>query len=105
MKFTVHYHQLYEFWLDTQTEKSKAQIEKRLDMIRLDGHFGHIRNLGDDLHEIKFNDGRRIYYTIIPINNVILILGGSKNGQDSDIRKAKNSLKHAKEKAKSRIKT
>ena len=72
-------------------------------MIKRDGQFGHTRDLGDDLFELKFNDGRRIYYTIIPVNNVILLLGGCKNGQDSDIRKAKNSLEKAKENAKKRI--
>jgi putative addiction module killer protein len=72
-------------------------------MIKREGHFGHIRDLGGELFELKFNDGRRIYYTIIPANNVILILGGSKNGQDNDIRKAKNSIQKAKENAKNRI--
>lgn len=61
-----------------QSEKSKLQIEKRLDRIKDEDHFGHIRNLGDGLVELKFNDGRRIYYTIIPVNNVILLLGGGK---------------------------
>lgn len=74
-------------------------------MIKRDGHFGHIRDLGDDVCELKFNDGRRIYYTIIPINNVILLLGGCKNGQDRDIRKAKSSVQRAKENAKKRINT
>lgn len=92
----------YDEWYQTQTEKSKLQIEKRLDKIKEEGHFGHIRNLGDDLVELKFNDGRRIYYTIIPVNNVILLLGGGKNGQDSDICKAKNSIEKAKENAKKR---
>ena len=70
----------YDEWYETQTEKSKFQIEKRLDKIKTDGHFGHIRDLDDGLAEIKFNDGRRIYYTIIPVNNVVLLLGGNKNG-------------------------
>lgn len=52
--------------------------------------------------ELKFNDGRRIYYTIIPVNNVILLLGGCKNGQSSDICKAKNSIEKAKAHAKKR---
>lgn len=92
----------YEEWFQKQSEKSKLQIEKRLDKIKDEDHFGHIRDLGDGLVELKFNDGRRIYYTIIPVNNVILLLGGGKNGQDSDIRKAKNSIERAKEKAKKR---
>ncbi|QLH34769.1 MAG: type II toxin-antitoxin system RelE/ParE family toxin [Parachlamydiaceae bacterium] len=68
----------YEDWFQKQSEKSKLQIEKRLDRIKDEDHFGHIRNLGDGLVELKFNDGRRIYYTIIPVNNVILLLGGGK---------------------------
>ena len=103
MTFTVYSLPKYEEWFQDQTEKSKLQIEKRLDMIKREGHFGHIRDLGDDLFELKFNDGRRIYYIIIPVNNVILLLGGCKNGQDSDIRKAKNSIQKAKENAKKRI--
>jgi putative addiction module killer protein len=104
MTFEIYPLQKYEEWFQAQTEKAKLQIEKRLDMIKREGHFGHIRDLGDELFELKFNDGRRIYYTIIPVNNVILLLGGGKNGQDSDIRKAKNSLQKAKESAKKRIK-
>jgi len=91
----------YEEWLQTQTEKSRLQIEKRLDKVK-EGYFGHIRDLDDGLIELKFNDGRRIYYTIIPVNNVILLLGGGKNGQNSDIKKAKNIIEKAKDKAKKR---
>lgn len=100
MSYKIYPMPQYDEWYETQTEKSKFQIEKRLDKIKTEDHFGHIRDLGDGLAELKFNDGRRIYYTIIPVNNVILLLGGSKNGQDSDIRKAKNIIAKAKEKAK-----
>jgi putative addiction module killer protein len=93
----------YEDWFRTESERSRLQIEKRLNRIKQEGHFGHIRDLGNDLFELKFNDGRRIYYTIIPVNNVILLLGGGKNGQESDIRKAKNTIEKAKENAKKRI--
>lgn len=103
MTFAIYPLPKYEEWFQMQTERSKLQIEKRLDKIKQDGHFGRVRDLGDDLSELKFNDGRRIYYTIIPVNNVILLFGGGKNGQDGDIRKAKNSIKKAKENAKKRI--
>lgn len=101
MSYSIYPMPKYEEWFLTQTEKSKLQIEKRLDKVR-EGHFGRIRDLDDGLKEIKFNDGRRIYYMIIPVNNVILLLGGGKNGQDSDIKKAKNSIEKAKDKAKNR---
>ena len=92
MSYSIYPMPQYEEWLLTQTEKSKLQIEKRLDKVK-EGHFGHIRELDKGLMELKFNDGRRIYYTIIPVNNVILLLGGGKNGQKSDINKAKNLMR------------
>lgn len=91
---------LYEIWYSAQTEKSKFQVEKRLEKIRSNGYFGHTRDLGDGITEIKFNDGRLIYYTIIPVDKIVLLLGGNKNGQDGDIRKAKSILAQAKEKSK-----
>lgn len=101
MTYSIYPMPEYEEWFQTQTEKSKLQIEKRLDKVK-DGHFGHIRALDDGVEELKFNDGRRIYYTIIPVNNVILLLGGGKNGQNRDINKAKKIVETAKEKAKKR---
>jgi putative addiction module killer protein len=82
--------------------ENKPITKKRLDKIKQESHFGHIRDLGDNSVELKFNDGRHIYYTIIPVNNIILLLGGNKSGQNSDINKAKNSINKAKEKAKKR---
>lgn len=49
-----------------------------------------MKKLSSVLFEIKFNNGNRIYYTEKIINGkaVVLILGGNKNGQDKDIKKA-----------------
>lgn len=71
MSYKIYPMPQYEEWYEAQIEKSKFQIEKRLDKIKTEDHFGHICDLG-----------------------------GSKNGQDSDIRKAKNIIAKAKEKAK-----
>lgn len=95
MKYSIYVEDKFEEWLKTQSVKSKLQIAKRLDRIASESHFGNIRNLGDDLYELKFNDGRRIYYTVIPVNNIILLLGGGKNGQAGDIRKAKSYIQKA----------
>ena len=35
---------------------------------------------------------RRIYYALVPEANVLILLGGNKNGQDKDIKKAKKLL-------------
>ena len=80
----------YSDWYETQTAKVRAQIDSRLEKIRDFGHYGHMKKLSSVLFEIKFNNGNRIYYTEKIINGkaVILILGGNKNGQDKDIKKA-----------------
>jgi len=80
----------YAAWYDSQSAKVRAQIDGRLERIREFGHYGHVRKLSSILFEIKFNNGNRIYCTEKIINGkvVILILGGNKNGQEKDIKKA-----------------
>ena len=50
----------YLEWFNEERSKSQRQILKRLTHITEDGHFGRIRDLEEDLWELKFNDGRRI---------------------------------------------
>ncbi|HSX12547.1 MAG TPA: type II toxin-antitoxin system RelE/ParE family toxin [Rhabdochlamydiaceae bacterium] len=96
MKYRVKETDEYVKWFNKEPKKSKQQIIKRVVKIRDEGHFGHINDsLGEGLSELKFNDGRRIYYIILhlPIDAVILLLGGNKNGQTQDIKKAKSILR------------
>ena len=83
----------YSDWYEEQTAKIRAQIDGRLEKIRDFGHYGHVKKLSSVLYEIKFNNGNRIYYTERMINGevLILILGGNKNGQDKDIKKAQKA--------------
>ena len=83
----------YDEWLAEETKKTKAQIADRLEKIESEGHFGLKRHLEGIVWELKWKNGRRIYYALIPPNNVILLLGGNKNGQDKDIKAAKKILK------------
>lgn len=84
-------------WMRRESSRSQYQIDGRLARVRLDGYFGHHKSvshdekgaLKDKIWELKFNDGRRIYYAHIPEKNILLLLGGNKNGQDKDIHKAK----------------
>lgn len=93
LKLTYEYIQ----WYESQRPKEKAQIAKRLANIEEHDHFGIFKDLGDFLSELKWINGRRIYYSIIEDKDgdlTLLILGGNKNGQDSDIKKAKKILKN-----------
>ncbi len=78
----------FQGWIKSETARSKVQIQLRLANIENEGHFGVHKNFDSDISELKWGGGRRVYYTIIPINNVLLLLGGNKNGQSQDIIKA-----------------
>jgi putative addiction module killer protein len=80
----------YDEWEESQTKKSQQQIAKRLALIQEEGHFGDHKSVSDDdsVWELKWRNGRRIYYSYIKESNVLVILGGSKNGQEKDIEKA-----------------
>jgi putative addiction module killer protein len=82
-------------WLSFESAKSQAQIEARLKRIEEFDHFGDSRDLGAGLAELKWSNGRRIYFSMSRDTSgrvVILILGGNKNGQDKDIRTARKIL-------------
>ena len=98
----MHYYKMrlkrtpeYIEWYESQRPKEKAQIAKRLANIEEHGHFGAFRDLGAFLSELKWANGRRVYYSVMEDDSgdlTLLILGGNKNGQDSDIKKARKIL-------------
>ena len=86
----------YIEWYESQRPKEKAQIAKRLANIEEHEHFGTVKDLGNYLSELKWSNGRRIYFSIMEDDKgelTLLVLGGNKNGQDSDIKKARKILK------------
>lgn len=92
MKYTVQRTKEFNDWLASETLKSQVQIEKRISNIELGGHFGIIKDLGDYVFELKWQSGRRVYYAYLVEPNILLLLGGNKNGQDKDIKQAKKIL-------------
>ncbi len=73
--------------LDVHTQKI---VYARLTRIEQEGHFGTV-NRFDGITELKWKSGLRIY-TAVLAPNVFVLLGGNKNGQEKDIRKAKKIL-------------
>ncbi|MBI2519292.1 MAG: hypothetical protein HYV97_02695 [Bdellovibrio sp.] len=54
----------YINWFNKQTAKEQAQIQARIARIRIDGHFGVAKKLAKSLAELKWGNGRRIYFTL-----------------------------------------
>ncbi len=82
----------FDNWYFEQSKKEKIQIDSRLIKIQNDGYFGITKDLEDDLYELKWTGGRRIYFTYLQEQNILLLLGGNKNGQDKDINQARKIL-------------
>ncbi len=93
IRFKIDKTKEFQQWFDTQTEKERMQIDGRLSNIECYGHFGVYKDLEDDISELKWLNGRRVYYSYIQELNILLLLGGNKNGQDKDITKAKKIFK------------
>jgi putative addiction module killer protein len=59
------------------------------------GNFGDSEPVGDGISELKINygSGFRVYYRIVEDAIILLLMGGNKSTQSSDILKAKENWK------------
>ena len=83
-------------WFSKLTNKEQALVDARISRIRLEGHFGDVKHLGESLFELRWRNGKRVYFTIAQDQEgkfLILILGGYKNSQRRDISKAQKLIK------------
>ena len=94
MKYEILLTLEFEEWIASQTKKEQSQIDDRLSHIAFEGHFGDHKSVSDDnsVWELRWANGRRVYYSYIPHLKVLMLLGGNKNGQTKDIAKASRIL-------------
>ena len=85
----------YVKWFD-KLKDSEAQfrISTRIDRIATQNHFGDFKPVGDGIYELRINygPGYRVYYTRQGEEIILLLIGGDKSTQQSDVEKAKNIL-------------
>ena len=91
--YELHKTQEFEKWLLEQPLKARLQIEERFLHIICEGHFGNYKRLTDHILELKWANGRRVYYAYLAEYNILLLLGGNKNGQSKDINQTKKILR------------
>ena len=86
-------HAPFEEWFEKLDGTQKRAVQRRLRAIEENDHFGSRRNLRGGLHELKFRQVIRIYFTEVD-GEVVLLLGGSgKRDQRREIDKARERLK------------
>lgn len=92
-----------EWLLGFKDLRTQAHIDARLVRLRK-GNFGDCRPVGEGVFELKINfgPGYRVYYGRDGFELVVLLCGGSKRTQDSDIRRGKEYWHEYKERKKSR---
>lgn len=81
----------FELWLKGLKDVvGRAKILARVERAE-SGHFGNYRDLGEGLYEMKesYGPGYRVYFSIDKGEIILLLIGGSKRTQESDIQKAR----------------
>ncbi|MBQ1713896.1 MAG: type II toxin-antitoxin system RelE/ParE family toxin [Treponema sp.] len=73
---------------------AKFAIGQRIERMQ-QGNFGDSKSVGDGVFELRVDVGKgyRVYFTNDGEEIVILLVGGDKSTQDSDIAKAKKMAK------------
>ena len=77
--------------------KALARIQIRIRRLSL-GNFGDVKLVGDGISELRidYGPGYRVYFQRTGGLLVLLLIGGTKSTQQSDIAKAKKLAKEAK---------
>jgi putative addiction module killer protein len=86
-------------WLsELRDVRAKAKIAVRIDRLSV-GNFGDCRALRGGLFELRIDwgPGYRVYYALVGRECVLLLCGGDKHKQPSDIKRALEYLKDYKE--------
>jgi putative addiction module killer protein len=91
-------------WLASLTDlKARARIAARLDRLLL-GNYGDCKALREGVSELRIDwgPGYRVYYAMAGRTCVLLLCGGDKRRQSSDIKRAIEYLKDFKERTRNK---
>lgn len=89
----------FDKWLKKLNDrKAKAKILLRLQRVEA-GNLGDVSSVGEGIEEfrIHYGPGYRIYFRRQGEKIILLLMGGDKSSQESDIKKAKTLWNQYKE--------
>ena len=81
----------YLEWYNSLDKGLRLIVDKRLSKVER-GLYGNNKRLSEELYELKFDNGLRIYYTEKENTIVLLFTGGNKSKQSKDIETATKYL-------------
>jgi putative addiction module killer protein len=82
---------IFTKWFDClKDRRARARIQARIDRVEM-GHFGDVAPVGEGVSELRifYGPGYRVYFVQRESVLVVLLSGGDKDSQQSDIAKAK----------------
>ena len=86
---------VYAQWIDGLRDiRARARILARIERLAL-GNPGDVKSVGDGVSEMRidYGPGYRVYFTRRGKEIIILLVGGDKGTQDSDIKTAQSIAK------------
>lgn len=86
---------IFAKWFDgLKDRKARARIQARIDRVEM-GNFGDVAPVGSGVSELRifYGPGYRVYFVHRHSVVVILLSGGDKSSQQSDIARAKEIAK------------
>ena len=87
--------EIFTKWFDgLKDRRARARIQARIDRVGM-GNFGDVAPLGEGVSELRifYGPGYRVYFIQQGSVVVILLSGGDKSTQNSDIARAKKIAK------------
>lgn len=87
--------EVFANWFNSlRDRRAKARIQARIDRLEL-GHLGDVAPVGEGVSELRifYGPGYRVYFVKRGSVVIILLSGGAKSTQNSDIVKAKEIAK------------
>lgn len=94
--YGLHKTPQFETWFNNQSKLDKWRILERFARIVEYSHLGDHKYVDDGVWELRWCNGRRVYYGYLKALDIVVVLGGGKNGQKRDIASAKKIFKEYK---------
>jgi putative addiction module killer protein len=90
---------IFASWLNSLKDlRARARIQVRIERLR-HGNAGDVKPVGKRISELRIDVGQgyRVYFTKLDQNSILLLCGGDKNTQPTDIKTASKMIKDLKE--------